>query len=65
MPGHVSLLLGCLLVLLLGHAPRSAQALHRWSPMMKAFRYLQESMLRNSLERSHLNHGIVFECRTM
>ncbi|KAH8323916.1 hypothetical protein KR067_012779 [Drosophila pandora] len=65
MPGHVSLLLGCLLVLLLGHAPRSAQALHRWSPMMKAFRYLQESMLRNSLERSHLNHGIVFECRTI
>jgi len=33
--------------------------------MMKAFRYLQETMLRNSLERAHLNHGIVFECRTM
>ncbi|KAH8287083.1 hypothetical protein KR054_002212 [Drosophila jambulina] len=69
MPGHESrlLLLGlpCLqLLLLLGNVP-ATEALHRWSPMMKAFRYLQETMLRNSLERAHLNHGIVFECRTI
>ncbi|KAH8238611.1 hypothetical protein KR032_011459 [Drosophila birchii] len=68
MPGHESRLqlLGssCLLLLLLGHVP-ATEALHRWSPMMKAFRYLQETMLRNSLERAHLNHGIVFECRTI
>ncbi|XP_032582116.1 endothelial lipase [Drosophila sechellia] len=65
MPGHVNhlLLLGCLLCLL-GDVPR-IEAFHRWSPMMKAFRYLQETMLRNSLERAHLNHGIVFECRTI
>ncbi|EDV46215.1 endothelial lipase [Drosophila erecta] len=65
MPGHVNhlLLLGCLLCLL-GDVP-STEAFHRWSPMMKAFRYLQETMLRNSLERAHLNHGIVFECRTI
>ncbi|KAI8033734.1 endothelial lipase [Drosophila gunungcola] len=65
MIGHVTrlLLLGCLLCLI-GNVPR-IEALHRWSPMMKAFRYLQETMLRNSLERAHLNHGIVFECRTI
>ncbi|XP_016954439.1 endothelial lipase [Drosophila biarmipes] len=65
MPGRAThlLLLGCLLCLI-GDVPRTA-ALHRWSPMMKAFRYLQETMLRNSLERAHLNHGIVFECRTI
>ncbi|XP_017063971.1 lipoprotein lipase [Drosophila eugracilis] len=65
MTGHVThlLLLGCLLCLL-GDVAR-IEALHRWSPMMKAFRYLQETMLRNSLERAHLNHGIVFECRTI
>ncbi|XP_017055214.1 endothelial lipase [Drosophila ficusphila] len=65
MPGHAThlLLLGCLLCLL-GDVPRIG-AIHRWSPMMKAFRYIQETMLKNSLERAHLNHGIVFECRTI
>ncbi|EDW27150.1 GL16601 [Drosophila persimilis] len=43
----------------------AVQGLHRHSIMMKTFRYLQETMLRNSLERAHLNHGIVFECRTI
>ncbi|XP_030379722.1 endothelial lipase [Scaptodrosophila lebanonensis] len=39
--------------------------LHKWGLMMNTFRYLQERMLRNSLERAVLNHGIVFECRAI
>ncbi|XP_068154018.1 endothelial lipase [Drosophila tropicalis] len=39
--------------------------LHKWHLMMNTFRYLQETMLRNSLERARLNYGIVFECRTI
>lgn len=78
MPGHVSgrnpqrgdqssssctWLLGCLL--LLGCISQVAAHPHKWNVLQKGFRFMQETMLRNSLERAHLNYGIVFECRTM
>ncbi|XP_073828386.1 lipoprotein lipase [Musca autumnalis] len=37
---------------------------HKFKIMKNSFRYLQESMLRNSLNRAQLNNGIVFECRS-
>lgn len=44
--------------------PKFSLALgHKWHAMLKTFRYLQETMLRTSLDRAQLNYGIVFECR--
>ncbi|KAI8126610.1 hypothetical protein FF38_05473 [Lucilia cuprina] len=37
---------------------------HKWHAMKSTFRYLQETMLRTSLNRAQLNYGIIFECRT-
>lgn len=56
------LLLG---LLLLGCIDNVAGHPHKWNVLEKGFRFMQETMLRNSLERAHLNYGIVFECRTM
>ncbi|XP_037940660.1 lipoprotein lipase [Teleopsis dalmanni] len=37
---------------------------HKLKVMTNTFRFLQETMLRTSLERAQLNYGIIFECRT-
>ncbi|XP_030246146.1 lipase member H-B isoform X2 [Drosophila navojoa] len=58
-------LLPLLLLLLLGNIRGSGAHLHKWDVLKKSFRYMQETMLSNSLERAHLNYGIVFECRTI
>lgn len=58
-----SWILGCLL--LLGCCSDAVAHPHKWNVLQKGFRFMQETMLRNSLERAHLNYGIVFECRTM
>lgn len=38
--------------------------IHKWKAVMTSMRYMQEAMLRTSLNRAAPNHGIVFECRT-
>ncbi|XP_014092828.2 pancreatic lipase-related protein 2 isoform X1 [Bactrocera oleae] len=38
--------------------------IHKWKAVMTSMRYVQETMLRTSLNRATPNNGIVFECRT-
>ncbi|KAH8301032.1 hypothetical protein KR044_011939, partial [Drosophila immigrans] len=54
---------GCLL--LLASICGSGAHLHKWNILQKGFRLMQERMLRSSLERAHLNYGIVFKCSTI
>ncbi|ALC48719.1 CG1986 [Drosophila busckii] len=54
-----------LTLLLLGSIAGSDALMHKWNIVQKSMRYMQETMLRNSLERAHLNYGIVFSCRTI
>ncbi|XP_034103812.1 pancreatic triacylglycerol lipase [Drosophila albomicans] len=54
---------GCLL--LFGSICGSQAHLHKWNILQKGFRLMQERMLRSSLERAHLNYGIVFKCSTI
>ncbi|XP_054729223.1 pancreatic lipase-related protein 2 [Anastrepha obliqua] len=39
--------------------------MHKWKAFVSSMRYIQETMLRTSLNRAAPNLGIVFECRTL
>ncbi|XP_058976969.1 pancreatic triacylglycerol lipase [Musca domestica] len=52
------------LLLLLTKFKLSSTFGHKFRLMKNSFRYIQENMLRTSLNRAQLNNGIVFECRS-